>query len=135
MSFSFSGLLAWGKTALSTVAADAAPILQAGEALAPVISLIPGAGPIIAQVEAGAASIATIAPTAVADATAVFTAGEKIVSDMTPELTQLEAAFESIFHVNALPGGTVVLTPKTSSATVPVTAIPASPTAPGPALS
>lgn len=123
MSFSWTGLLAAAKSAITTISADAGPILQAGEALAPAIALIPGAGPIIATVETGAATIAKIAPTAVADATSAFAAGEKIIADASPVITELESIFDSIFHITTTPTGVVVLTPKTSTATAPAAAV------------
>lgn len=123
MAFSWAALLATAESALSTVAADAAPIIQAGEALGPVVSLIPGAAPIVTAVEAGAAAITAIAPTAVADAASAFASVKKIIDDGSPVLTQLETLFDQIFHLNTVPGGVVVLSSKTSAATAPAASL------------
>lgn len=133
MAFSWAALLAGAKSALSTIAADAAPIEQAVGSLLPVVGLIPGAGPVVTAIEAGGALISQIAPTAVADATTAFGSIEKIVADAHPAITQLESLWDQIFHINVMPGGTVVLTPKTSTATAPVASIdPSVVTSPAP---
>lgn len=123
MSFSWTGLLNAAKSAITVISADAGPVLQAGEALAPVISMIPGAGPIIAGAETAAAAITQVAPTAIQDASAIFAAGEKIITDGSPVLTELESVWDSIFHVTTTPTGTVILTPKTSTATAPAASV------------
>lgn len=123
MAFSWSTLVASAESALSTIAADAAPIEQAVGSLLPVVGLIPGAAPVVSAVEAGGALITKIAPTAVADANAAFASVKQIVADGAPVLTQLESLWDQIFHVNVVPGGTVILTPKTSTATAPAASI------------
>lgn len=123
MAFSWSTLLSAAKSAITTISADAGPVLQAGEALAPVIGLIPGAGPIIAGAETAVATITSIAPTAIADATAGFNAVEKIIADGSPVITEFESIWDSIFHATVTPTGTVILTPKTSTATAPAASV------------
>lgn len=123
MSFSFSSILSWGRTALSTIAPVAQPIIQIGEEVAPIVeALVPGSVGAITAIEAGAAAITSVAPTAVADATAGFAAAQKIVTDIGPAITALETEWDNLFHVTPLPGGSVMLTPKTSTVSVPTTA-------------
>lgn len=123
MAFSFASILSWGKTALSTIAPIAQPIINLAEEAAPVVSaLIPGAAGAITAIEAGAAAITAIAPTAVADATSGFAAAQKLYSDIGPAITQMETLWDTLFHVTPLPGGAVILTPKTSTVSVPTTA-------------
>lgn len=131
MSFSWSTLLSSAESALSTIAVDAGPIVQAGSALAPVIDLIPGTAPVVTAIEAGAAAITAIAPAAVQDATNAIAAGQKIVSDASPIITEFESIFDTLFHITPTPTG-AVLTAKTSAPTAPAAAIAA---APGNALS
>lgn len=125
MSFSFASLWASAENAMAIISADAAPLVQAARGLEPIIEgFVPSSVPIITGIEAGAASIGALAPTAVQDATAVIAAGKKIVADGSPLLTELEALFDKTFHVTSTPGGAVLLTPKTSSAMVPAAAAP-----------
>lgn len=122
MSFSFSGILTWAETAMSTIAPIAQPIIQIGEEVAPVIeALSPGSVGAITAIEAGAAAITSVAPTAVADATSAFAAAKKIVADIGPTIASLEAEWDNLFHVTPLPGGAVILTPKTATVSVPPT--------------
>lgn len=102
MSFSFAGLLSFAKVVITDVGEGAA-------AIAPVVSVIPGAAPVVAAVEnaADAANKAVVA-------------GEGIIAAVVPEIAQLEALFESLFHINLTPGA-IVLTPKTSAGTVSAT--------------
>jgi hypothetical protein len=102
MSFSFASLFSFAKTVITDVAAGASEI-------APVASLIPGGAAVDAAL-AGAASVANEA----------VTAGQSLVSALTPEVAQLEALYDSLFHVTVTPGA-VVLTPKVSAATVSTT--------------
>lgn len=102
MSFSFASIFSFARTVLTDVAEGAA-------AITPVAVVIPGAGPVVAAVSAATAA-----------AGEAITAGEGIIAAVTPEITQLEALFASLFHVNVTPGA-IVLTPKTSTATVSAT--------------
>lgn len=119
MSFSFASLLASAESALASIMPVIQPLEKIATTLAPVVeTLIPATAPIINAVEKGAASITAIAPTAVQDATTVIAVGKKIVSDGAPLLAELEAVFNSIFHVQQA-GQSIVLTPKTTAATAP----------------
>lgn len=123
MSFSFSAFLAAAESAFTTVVTDVAPIIPLAEQVAGVVgTFVPGAGPTIALIEAGANSVAAIAPTAIADAQSAIATGQKILADMTPEISSLEATFDKIFHITPTPQG-LLLTAKTTSATAPAAAI------------
>lgn len=100
MSFSFTSILNFARTVITDVATDI-------EEIAPVAAVIPGAAPVIAAIT-GAATAAN----------AAIDAGSAIVAAATPEVTQLEAWFDKLFHISVTPG-VIVLTPKTSTATVP----------------
>ena len=120
MSFSFASLFASAEAAFSSFQTVAAPLESLAAAAAPVVeSLVPSSIPIINGIEAGAASIAAVAPNALTDATAAINVGKQIIADGAPLLTQLEGIFGSLFHTSTAPGGVVVLTPKTTAATVP----------------
>ena len=120
MSFSFASLFASAKSAFTSFQSVAAPLESLASTAAPVIEeLVPSSVPIISGIEAGAASIAAVAPNALSDATAAINVGEQIIADGHPLLTQLEAIFGNLFHASTAPGGVVILTPKTSAATVP----------------
>lgn len=123
MSFSFSGMFAALKSAIETVAPVLVPLENIATTLAPVVAtMIPATAPAISAIEAGAASIKAIAPTAVQDVTAAIAVGEQMVKDGGPLLVQLEAMFAKLFHMHVVPGGqTIVLTAKTTAATVPAT--------------
>ena len=124
MSFSFSAFLASAESAFASFQTVAAPLEQLAQTAAPIVeSLVPASVPAISAIEAGAASIAAIAPNAMNDAQSAIAVGKQIVADGHPLLTQLENLFGSLFHTSTAPGGVVVLTPKTSAATAPVTAI------------
>ena len=133
MSFSFASLLSAAESAFASFQSVAKPLEAVATTAAPVVEAVfPATTPAISAVEAGAASIAAVAPNALADASAAISVGKQIVADGAPLLTQLEGLFSGLFHLSTAPGGVVVLTPKTSAATVPASAIPA---APGKALS
>lgn len=102
MSFSFASLFGIAETVISGVAAGAAE-------MAPVASLIPGGAAVDAAV-AGAASVANEA----------ITAGQALATALTPELAQMEALIDSLFHITVTPGG-ALMTGKTSAATVSTT--------------
>lgn len=102
MSFSFKSLFALAKTVITDVATGA-------EAMAPVASVIPGG----AAIDAAVASAAQVANDAV-------DAGQALVTALTPELAQVEALLDSLFHVTPTPGG-ALLTARTSVATVSTT--------------
>ena len=117
MSFSFSGLFASAENALKALA----PAIPAAEAIAGVTeTLVPSTAPVINAVEAGAATISALAPTAVNDATAVINAGKQAYTDLGAPLLALEQSLASLFHMTPV-GQSVVLTPKTTSATAPLT--------------
>lgn len=123
MSFSFAAFLAAAESAFTTVVTDVAPIIPLAEQAGTVVSaLVPGAAPTIAAIEAGAASIAAIAPTAISDVQSAIATGQKILADVTPEISSLEATFDKIFHITPTPQGLLV-TAKTTSATAPAAAI------------
>jgi len=115
----FFGKLATAAKAAITDIQPFVPIAQ--EIGGAVGALVPGAAPVIAGIEAGAASIAALAPAAVQNAQTAITAVESIAAAASPEFTTLESWFDKIFHITPVPGG-VVLTAKTSTATVPTTA-------------
>lgn len=127
MSFSFSALFASAESALAAFAPVAKPIIAAAQAAAPVVeALVPSTIPAITAVEAGAASISAIAPTAMQDATVLIGAGRQAYADLGPSLAGLEKSLSGLFHMTSA-GQSVILTPKTTSATIPA--------APGKALS
>ena len=124
MSFSFSAFLTSAESAFASFQIVAAPLEQLAQTAAPIVeALVPASVPAISAIEAGAASIAAIAPNAMNDAQSAIAVGKQIVADGHPLLTQLESLFGSLFHTSTAPGGVVVLTPKTSAATAPVAAI------------
>lgn len=123
MSFSFSAFLAAAESAFTTVVTDVAPLVPLAEQVAGAVgTFVPGAGPTIALIEAGANSVAAIAPTAIADAQSAVATGKKILSDLAPAVTSLEATFDKLFHITPTPQGLLV-TAKTTSATAPAAAI------------
>jgi hypothetical protein len=99
MSFSFASLFSFAKTVLTDVAAGE-------KAIAPVASVIPGAGAVLT-----AAQGVTTAVSAVIDA------GESAAAALGPEAAQVETWLDALFHIDITPGA-IVLTPKTSVATV-----------------
>jgi hypothetical protein len=100
MSFSFANFFTFAKTVTTGVAAGA-------DELAPVANIIPGGAAIDAAVK-GAATIAGEA----------IDAGEALIAAAAPELSQAIALWDSLFHITMAPGS-LILTPKTSVATVP----------------
>ena len=128
MSFSLSALLVSAESAFASFQTIAAPLESLAQTAAPIVEeLAPQSVPVISAIEAGAASIAAIAPSALNDAQAAIAVGKQIVADGHPLLTQLESLFGSLFHTSTAPGGVVVLTPKTSAATAPASSIVAPP--------
>lgn len=126
--FSFASLFAAAESAFVSFQTVAKPLESIAQTAAPIVeALVPSTVPVISAVEAGAASIAAVAPNALSDATAAISVGKQIVADGSPILTELEGIFSSIFHATPAPGGAVLLTPKTTAATIPA--------APGAALS
>ena len=120
MSFSFASLFATAEAAFSAFQSVAGPLESLASTAAPVVeALVPSSVPVISGIEAGAASIAAVAPNALTDAKLAISVGKQIVSDGGPLLSKLESICDSIFHVSTAPGGVVVLTPKTTAATVP----------------
>ena len=112
MSFSFSAFLASAESAFASFQTIAAPLENLAQTAAPIVeAMVPASVPVISAVEAGAASIAAIAPNAMADASAAINVGKQIVADGHPLLTQLEGLFGSLFHTSTAPGGVIVLTP------------------------
>lgn len=127
MSFSFSALFASAESAIQTIVTEATPILQLGETIAPAVAAaIPGAAPIIAATEAAAASITAIAPNAVQDVTAAIASGKNILAAGEAAVTSLESIFDNLFHITPTPGGSLILTPKTSAANAPSASVAAS---------
>ena len=128
MSFSFSALLTSAESAFKSFETVATPLIGLAETAAPIVeTLVPSSAPIISAVEAGAASIAAVAPSALNDAQAAIAVGKQVIADGNPLLTQLEGLFSSLFHTTAAPGGAVLLTPVTSAATAPASSIVAPP--------
>lgn len=102
MNFSFASIFKFARTAISGVASGA-------DAIAPIAAAIPGAGPIVAEVQI-AAKVASEG----------VDAAEGLVSALTPELAQAEALIASLYHMAFTPGA-IVLTPKTTVATISTT--------------
>ena len=96
----FTNLLNTARTVLTDVQTGA-------EAISPVAAAIPGAGTVVTAVEGAAAAANT-----------AITAGEAIIAAASPEIAQLEALFDSLFHITPTPQATV-LTPTTTAATTP----------------
>lgn len=105
MSFSFENL--W--SAAETVMTD---VLEAEESIAPIVAAIPGAAPIVQKVTDAASAV-----------NAAVTAGKSLVEAMGPMASELQSILAQLFHVTVTPGA-LVLTPKTSAATVPVAPAP-----------
>ena len=76
------------------------------KAIAPVAATVPGGTAIDTAVGAAATAVLT-----------AIEAGEAIVTAASPEVSQLIAYLESLFHVTQTPQA-IVLTPKTTSGTV-----------------
>ncbi len=130
--FSFASLFASAESALAAIMPVVRPLESVAATLAPAVeALVPASVGPIEAIKAGAAAISAIAPTAMTDTTTAIAAGQKIVADAHPVITELEAIFNSLFHVTPAPGGAVLLTPKT---TAPTAAAPLAP-APGNAVS
>jgi hypothetical protein len=98
MSF-FSTLFAGAKTVLTDV-------MTGSEAIEPVVTAIPGAGTVAVAIDAGAKAALT-----------TISAGEAIYNAASPEITAIEGYLETLFHISLTPSA-IVLTPKTSAATV-----------------
>ncbi len=123
MSFSLASLFASAESALASFETVAAPLQSVASSLVPVVeTLAPSTAPTINAVTAGSASIAAVAPAAVQDVTSAIAAGKQAYADIGPAITGLEAIYDKLFHVTAAPGGVVILTPKTTAATVPAPA-------------
>jgi hypothetical protein len=112
----FAKLVSVATTAITDIQPFVPIAQEIGGAVA---TLDPAAAPVVAAVEAGAASISAIAPTAVQQAQTAITAVQNIAASASPLLTEFESLWDSIFHITPVPGG-ALLTAKTAAATVPV---------------
>ena len=116
------------------VATAAEPALIAGEpaavTLAPVVeALAPSTAPVINAISGAAAAVTALAPSAINDVKTITAAARQTSSDIGPALAGIEAAAMSLYHIFVHPvSGAVIMTPKTTTATIPAPA-------PGKALS
>lgn len=123
MSFwtNFDGFFALAEKAYQTVAPEIGPAINLAEEGASVVSaLVPSAAPAINTVELAAKSVAAVAPTAIADAAGLIADGRAAAANLGPALSTVVASLEGLFHATPAPGGAILLTPKTTAATVPV---------------
>ena len=122
MSFwtNLEGFFTSAEKAYQTVSPEIGPAISLVEEGASVVSaLVPSTAPIINTVELAANSVAAVAPTAITDAQSIIADGRAAVANLGPSLSAVLASLEGLFHATPAPGGTIVLTPKTSAATVP----------------
>lgn len=127
----FNTLFAKAEAVIQSVEPVATPLIHLAEEAAPVVkAIVPQAAPVIDTITAAKNSITAVAPNAVNDATSAIALAKQTAADIGPTLLALEQAISNLFHVEVT-AQSVVLTPKTTAATVP--AVPAS--APAPAAS
>lgn len=133
MSFAsfFETLFTTAEKALTEITPIVQPVVTAAEELAPIVkTIVPSAAPVIDVVTAAKNSIEAVAPTAVQDATAAINVARQAYTDLGPAVAALEASIGSLFHVTATPQA-IVLTPKTTAATVPAATPSTAPVAAG----
>ena len=130
MSFwdNFEGFFTAAEKAYTTVSPEIGPAIALAKEGASVVSaLVPSAAPAIATAELAANSIAAVAPTAFAEASTLVADGRAAVATLGPSLTAAVTALEGLFEATPGPGGAILLTPKTTAATVPAAAAPTPP--------
>lgn len=99
--------------------AIAQPIIGVAASAAPVVAgIFPSTAPAIAAIEAGAAAIAKVAPTAVNDANALIDEGKQILADLGPVGQRLSDIYSTLFQKHTAVQ-TVVLSPVTTAPTAP----------------
>ena len=122
MSFwsNFEGFFAAAEKAYTTISPEIGPTIKLAEEGASVVETVfPSTAPVITTVELAANSVAAVAPEAISKASTLIADGRAAFAALGPSLAAAAAALEGLFHATPAPGGTIILTPKTSAATVP----------------